>query len=378
VRGSKIVRRGKDSYSFRYDLPPGPDGKRQQKTETVKGSYKDAERRLREILSQIDQGQLSWLPVRKTLGECLDEYLDNIKGDNAGTYEVYVSAFKSFRKQLGSDCEVSGLDRKQIQDAVNRMRDAGMGKGTLALYFSKFHIAMRWACLPNVRYTMQDPCQGVKIPEPEDLAKPVWDDDQSNQFIRYCKARAAKYAGFYRYATLFLMLLASGARVGEILALRWPDVDFDRKSTRICKTVSRKGKDGPPKSRRGFREVQLDEGAMRLLARHRVSQDREKLAFGEGFNPASLVFTTKKGGRVLYMSAYYEFARCSKKAGAPYITIHGLRHTHATMLLRRGHSVNSVAERLGDKPETIYNTYGHVTPRMQADTVKTIAQAYQI
>ena len=264
MRGSKIVRRGKDSYSFRYDLPPGPDGKRQQKTETVKGSYKDAERRLREILSQIDQGQLSWLPVRKTLGECLDEYLDNIKGDNAGTYEVYVSAFKSFRKQLGSDCEVSGLDRKQIQDAVNRMRDAGMGKGTLALYFSKFHIAMRWACLPNVRYTMQDPCQGVKIPEPEDLAKPVWDDDQSNQFIRYCKARAAKYAGFYRYATLFLMLLASGARVGEILALRWPDVDFDRKSTRICKTVSRKGKDGPPKSRRGFREVQLDEGEVGL------------------------------------------------------------------------------------------------------------------
>lgn len=91
----------------------------------------------------------------------------------------------------------------------------------------------------------------------------------------------------------------------------------------IYKTVSRKGKDGPTKSRRGSREVQLDEGAMRLLARHKMSQDREKLAFGEGFNPDNLVFTNKKGGRVLYMSAYYEFIRCSKKAGAPYITIHG-------------------------------------------------------
>ncbi len=62
----------------------------------------------------------------------------------------------------------------------------------------------------------------------------------------------------------------------------------------------------------------------------------------------------------------------------PYITIHGLRHTHATMLLRNGMSVNAVAERLGDDPATIYETYGHVTPRMQFDAVRMTAQAYQI
>jgi excisionase family DNA binding protein len=67
VRGSKIFKRG-DSYCFVYDLPPGPEGKRHQKTETVRGSYKDAERRQREILTQIDQGKLSWKPIEKKLG----------------------------------------------------------------------------------------------------------------------------------------------------------------------------------------------------------------------------------------------------------------------------------------------------------------------
>jgi integrase len=378
VRGSKIVKRGKDSYSFRYDLPPGPDGKRQQKTETVKGSYKDAERRLRELLSQIDSGKLSWTPVRKTLGECLDEYLDNIKGGNDNTQATYVTAFKAFRRQLGQDTVVSSLDRELVQAAVNRLRDdEGMEKSTLGLYFSKFHIAMRWACLPTVRHTMQDPCIGVKISRPDRQVKQVWEDDQSNQFIRFCKAYAARYSKFYRYLTLFPLLLASGARVGEILSLRWPDVDLGKMSIHIYKTVSDKGKYGPPKSKNGFREVPLDEGAMRLLARHKVSQDKEKLAFGEGYNPDNLVFTTARGRRVIRESALMQFMRTSEKAGVPYITIHGLRHTNATMLLRNGMSVNAVAERLGDNPATIYETYGHVTPRMQSESVRIIAQAYQ-
>jgi integrase len=193
------------------------------------------------------------------------------------------------------------------------MRDEEMGSGTVKLYFSKFHIAMRWACLPTVRYTMEDPCQGVKIPEPDDVVKPVWDDDQPNQFIRFCKETAARYPRFYRYTTLFLLLLASGARVSEILALRWMDVDFAKMSIHIYKTVRRNGEEGSPKSKRGSREVQLDEGTMRLLTRHKVSQDKEKLAFGEGYDPDNLVFTTPKGKRVLYMSAYYAFERCCRK-----------------------------------------------------------------
>ncbi|MGB9793236.1 MAG: tyrosine-type recombinase/integrase [Thermacetogeniaceae bacterium] len=66
-----------------------------------------------------------------------------------------------------------------------------------------------------------------------------------------------------------------------------------------------------------------------------------------------------------------------KEAGVPKITIHGLRHTHATFLLRHGHPVNLVAERLGNTPKTVMETYAHVLPSMQREAVKTIERLYE-
>jgi integrase len=70
------------------------------------------------------------------------------------------------------------------------------------------------------------------------------------------------------------------------------------------------------------------------------------------------------------------FSKGCEQAHLPDITPHGLRHTHATMLLSGGHSVNAVAERLGDTPETISMIYGHVTPRNQLEILRTIEQVY--
>lgn len=81
---------------------------------------------------------------------------------------------------------------------------------------------------------------------------------------------------------------------------------------------------------------------------------------------------------MLYITVYRSFELYCRKAVLPYITIHGLCHTHATMLLSNGHSVNAVAERLGDSPETIMRTYAHVTTGMQAEMVKTVEQVYGI
>jgi Asp-tRNA(Asn)/Glu-tRNA(Gln) amidotransferase B subunit len=90
MRGGKIYKGGKNSHYFYADFPPGPDGKRNQRKITVKGSYEDAEKYQREILSQIDRGQFSVAPTKMTLGEFLDYYLDIIKGRRANTYTSFV------------------------------------------------------------------------------------------------------------------------------------------------------------------------------------------------------------------------------------------------------------------------------------------------
>ncbi len=89
-------------------------------------------------------------------------------------------------------------------------------------------------------------------------------------------------------------------------------------------------------------------------------------------NPGNLVFTTKKGKCPWAGPIHKSFGKVCRAFQIPYITVYGLGHTHATMLLRRGHSVNAVAQRLGDKPATIIKYYGHVTPGMQAEILRTI------
>ncbi len=368
MRGSKIEKRG-NSYSFRYDLPTGPDGKRRQKTETVKGSYRDAERRQREILSQIDQGQFSWTPIKKTLAMFLTEYLENIQGGNASTYSSYVCAFNSFRKCLGDTLLLTDLTTVMVQKAVNDF-SGKIDKSTVELYFIKFKAALNYACSPGIHYLTSNPCTGVILNKPDFKEKLVWDDDQANLFIRFCRSSTL------RYTTLFVLLLKTGARVGEILALRWTDVD-DTGVIHVTRTATKWKSYNPPKSRHSIRKIPIDQGTLKMMLKHKLRQGKEKLLHGEGYNSENLVFSTRTGSRVIYQGAYRAFIRMAKRAGLPYITIHGLRHTHATFLLRHGHSVNSVAERLGDNPETIMNTYAHVLPGMQAEVVKTIELLYE-
>lgn len=265
---------------------------------------------------------------------------------------------------------LTDLNTLMVQDAVNEL-STKVDKSTVKLYFIKFKAAMKYACSPSIRYLIHNPCADVIANEPDFKEKPVWDDNQANQFIRFCKATKL------RYAALFILLLKTGARIGEILGLRWTDVDIEAGVIHITRTAARKGGYNPPKSRNGIRKVPIDEGTVKVLSRHRIQQGKEKLLHGEGYNPENLAFCTGVGTRILYIIAYSAFKCVSRRAGLPYITIHGLRHTHATFLLRHGHSVNLVAERLGDDPKTIMGTYAHVLPGMQAEAVKTIEMLYE-
>lgn len=239
-------------------------------------------------------------------------------------------------------------------------------------YFINFKTAFIYAARPGVRYVAFNPCDGVIINKPDDVEKAVWDDDQSNSFIRFCKT--TKNA----CAVLCVLLLKTGARIGEILALRWTDVDFETEEIRITRTVSGTGRGyNPPKSKNGTRKVPLDKGTLNLIQTHRVCQSKEKLLHGEGYNPENLVFCAQKGNRQNYPQARKFFKALCRKTGLPYIMPHGLRHTHATFLLRHGHSVNAVAERLGDDPKTIMKTYAHVLPSTQKEMVMTIEQLYE-
>jgi integrase len=369
VRGSKINRRG-NSYWFRYDLPPGPDGKRLQKTETVRGSYKDAERRQREILTQIDQGKFSWVPIKITLGKFVDQYLENIKGANPHTLSTYVAALRLFKAYFGDNIILTDITTLMLQNAVNELADK-KEKSTVRLYFQKLNVAMEYACKPTIRYLINNPCVDVILNKPGYKERHLWDENQSKQFIQNWPLFRKM-----RYIALFVLLLDTGARIGEILALRWSDVDLEKREVYIVKTALRRGNDGSPKSRRSIRKVFFNEGTKKMLLEHRAKQDKEKSLYDGEYNPDKFVFCSCHGKQVSHPGAFYSFRRYCNIMKLPYITIHGLRHTIASMLLDKGHTAVSVGERLGDTPETIMRSYAHRLPGMQAEIVKTIGSLW--
>ncbi|MHB8648122.1 MAG: tyrosine-type recombinase/integrase [Thermomicrobiales bacterium] len=180
-----------------------------------------------------------------------------------------------------------------------------------------------------------------------------------------------------RLAALYAVAIASGAREGELLALRWIDVDWDRGTIRIQRTLQRMTGGlafGEPKTASGRRSIPLGASAMDALRGHRVAQAAERLGAGGAWQDCGLVFASEVGtpidaGNLLRRSYRPLLAR----AGLPRIRFHDLRHTAATLLLEAGTHPRVVAERLGHStPSLVMNVYSHVTDRMQSQATATI------
>lgn len=138
----KVIGKHGVYYRVRVELPPKPNGKRNQKTLTDK-SYKGLEKQQRDLLHQIDWGQFSVAPAKMALGEFLNYYLDIIKGRRINTYMSYAQTAEAFRKYLGNVL-LSELRADMVQRVVNNM--AGRLKKTTVFYrFQKFTTMMKYA-----------------------------------------------------------------------------------------------------------------------------------------------------------------------------------------------------------------------------------------
>lgn len=174
---------------------------------------------------------------------------------------------------------------------------------------------------------------------------------------------------------LFVLAVTAGLRRGELLGLRWSDVDLERGTIQVRQTIQRvRGQGLVPsetKSQRSRRLVVLPAFAVAALKRHKAQQAQEKLLFGPAYQDNDLVFCKEWGAPLdgWWLSRYTQ--RILEKAGLPKIRLHHLRHTSATLLLAQGVHPKIVSERLGHS--TIHltlDTYSHVLPNMQKEAAQ--------
>jgi len=195
----------------------------------------------------------------------------------------------------------------------------------------------------------------------------LWSIDEVRAFL----AAAAED----RLGMLFELALATGMRRGELVALRWEDVDFDRSIIAVRRntvTVGYEAVEGTPKSKRA-RTIDIDADTVTALRAHRRRQLEERMAWGEAWQDHGLVFTREDGTPLHPQRATQLLRRISKRAGVSEVRLHDLRHTHATLGLAAGVPPKVMQERLGHSSIQItLDLYSHVVPGMQADAASKI------
>ena len=175
-----------------------------------------------------------------------------------------------------------------------------------------------------------------------------------------------------RLEALYVLALTTGMREGELLGLRWGDVDFDQAALYVRGSLQRIGGKltvTDTKTAHSRRQVSLTPSAVTALRRHRILQTEERLRIGAAWEAGDLVFTNEIGHPI---GAALLLRRCFlpllQRAGLPRMRFHDLRHSAATLLLAQGTHPKIVAEMLGhSKIGTTLDLYSHVTPTMQRE-----------
>ena len=177
---------------------------------------------------------------------------------------------------------------------------------------------------------------------------------------------------------VWAFMLGGGLRIGELVCLRWANVDLERRAVHVVDFVSTLGYDlvvSSGKSHDAVRTIELDDGLVGVLRKQRKLQTSERLAALD-WEETDYAFTKPAGGH--YHPHYLSrlLGTYSAELGLPRLTAHGLRHTSATLMLATGVPPKVAAERLGHADATLFtNLYSHVTPTMQREAADKIGQA---
>lgn len=339
-------------------------------------SKADAAQALTEILSRID-AQTYVAPSKQTVRSYMREWME------AARVTVRRSTLQSYRTnieahvipQLGAIPlqRLSAMDLNafygHLLDRGRRDGHGGLSPRTVAYCHTVLHRALkdavRWGRLSRNVADQADPPRarsGVQMR--------VWSAAELHRFLEHVEAD--------RLYAAWLLAATTGMRRGEVLGLRWKDVQLDAARVAVTNTlilVDNKPVFSPPKSARGRRSVALDASTVAALRSHRTRQLEERLAFGPGYNPDGLAFCREDGTPVRPEGFSTNFEQHNAAAGLPRIRLHDLRHTHATIMLSANVHPKVVSERLGHSSVSItLDTYSHAIPAMQEEAATRAAE----
>jgi integrase len=377
-----IRERSPGAFEIRYSL--GTDlatGKRRTATATVRGSRKDAERELRRLLRAVDTDE-HVNPNRITVRGWLATWLSAIRAEVAPrTHERYGEIVVNFLTPTLGNLLLPKLTPAHLQDAYSAWatggRRDGKAGGLSPMTRRHIHRILSSALGRAVEQQLiaRNPCEAFKkrLPKVERREMATLNAEQSAQLLN-----AIRHTRVYWPV---LIAFATGMRRGEILALRWRNVDIERGSLRVVESLeqTRAGlRSKAPKSEKA-RAITLPAFAIDELRRLKREQAEELLKLGVRQDGATLLCARVDGEPMQPRSLTHEFTRLvGRSKDIPRVRFHDLRHSHATTLLTAGVHPKVAQERLGHSTIAVtLDLYSHVTATMQEDAATRLDAAFR-
>jgi len=362
-----ITKRAQDSYTIVLNLGTDPQtGKRKQQWVTVRGTKKDAERRLSALLNQLDSGTLV-KPDKITVGEYLQQWLTDYAELNCSpkTIESYRQLINAHLIPELGNIKLIELEARHLQVMFAKKKENGLSTRTVRYLYNLISQVLSYAIKQGV--LNRNVAQNTQPPRIEHKELNTIRPDQINDFLE-----AAKNTPYY---ALFYLLLHTGLRRGEALALKWKNIDMGLASLGVQAYLSvtqSLGKvDGKtylkePKTGSGKRRVALPPSLTLVLHQHKTEQQELFALLGNTLAHEDYVFCHHDHSPLDPSTVSHAFAHVLHKAGLPPMPLHGLRHSHATLLLQAGTHPRVVMERLGHSSIRVtLDTYSHVVGGLQ-------------
>lgn len=371
MKGSiqKRVGARETSWYAKYDYLDPVTGKRIHRRVSA-STRKECESKLRVAIAAAESGR-SLTFDKQAVREFVDQWLASIEHSvRPSTHRRYSDVMRKHVIPALGTVHLSKLSPAHLQDLYTNLLKQGLSPTTVNL----LHVTLHGALKQALRWGMieRNPCDLVDPPRRVTPETITWSVDQTRKVLTI--GDSGEYAALWRLA------LMCGMRRGELLGLKWDDVDLDRGTLAVRRTLSR-GSGGTwqlaePKTASARRQIALPESCATVLRRHRLRQLEQRMALGPAWEDHNFVFTGRTGSPLHVNSMMMHFKKLITDTEVPPIRFHDLRHTCATLLLAEGVHPKIVQERLGHSDISMtLNRYSHVTPSMQRQAADTLDAA---
>jgi integrase len=325
--------------------------------------------KLAKAISERDSG-LVFDAGTLTVAEYMDRWLRESARNRLRpkSYKDYTGLTQGHIVPVLGHVKLKKLTPLHVQQFYGAKLESGLSKRTVEYLHAVLHSALkqavRWELVPR------NVTEAVDPPRPERKERPTFNLDQARIFLRSARDD--------RWEALYVLVIQTGMRRGELFGLRWDDVDLDNGWLHVRQTLAPDGKSfNAPKTPKARRKIRLTSFAVDALRKHKVAQNQERLRQGGSWRDHGLVFPSQVGTPM----SPDNFVRRSykpllKQAGLPQLTFHDLRHTFASLMMPNEHP-KIVQEMLGhSRIGTTLDIYSHLSQDMQEEAVGRFAALF--